>query len=401
MILLTSLLHREDLKEIILRWMSNRFEYQDCQRIKEIVNFNIYIIKLYLDAFAGRLFRSLVGVGIWNLEVSTKGELRDLIIDAAPYTSDRLEFIRTRYRTYPEDFYRATPFRGTVYCNGSRENPTYLGHSRVKRFRRVADKVARRMVDVIFHEIKKRADSLALERASRLGISKDRLVTPLEEQREEFSHAERRFIKQVRAGLFRPDEHIAKSAVVHDVAGVKVVIEDEKRVVLERLLDETAGCRIMEKEQHTGMYDAANYIVELRLDKKELIDRAPDSRIVDVLAARSIDRDTIIEAYKTFVHTAEEDVYFEVIASNYPEMIESEFGRSMHEEMILAQREEVEYRSSIATNVRYLTEYLFLFAVSGKKGIDELPIKLWEKAMPDIYDDAISNLWDIPTMPVL
>ena len=160
-------------------------------------------------------------------------------------------------------------------------------------------------------------------------------------------------------------------------------------------------CRIAEKEDFSGNYHATNYIIDLALDKNELVRKAPDARVVEVLAARGMDRDTILEDYKKFVETAENNVFLELIVSNYAEMIESEFGRCMHEERILAQREQSGYRSSIARNVRYITEYLFLFAISGKKRIDRLPVKLWEKTMPDTYDHAIRALWDIPTMPVL
>jgi len=257
------------------------------------------------------------------------------------------------------------------------------------------------MISIIFDEIKKRADALAFERAYRLGIPKDKLVTPVEEQKEEFAHAERRFIKQLRKGIFFPNEAIVQTGKIQDVAGAKVVIDDDRTHDFEKFFDERPNYSILEKEEHTGIYDASNYIIDLRLDKKTLLERAPDTRGTDVRSNRGMNRNTIIEEYKTFIETAEDNVLFEVITSNYPEMIESEFGRSMHEERILAQREQIEYRSSIARNVRYITEYLFLFAVSGKKCILELPIRLWEKTMPDTYDHAIRELWDIPTSPIL
>jgi len=122
---------------------------------------------------------------------------------------------------------------------------------------------------------------------------------------------------------------------------------------------------------------------------------------MDVLVERGMDRATIISDYYKFIETAEDNVNLEVITSNYPDMIESEFDRCMHEERLLSQRNQDEYRSSVARNVRYITEYLFLFAISGKKRIQQLPVRLWEKAMPDTYDHAIRALWDIPTMPVL
>jgi hypothetical protein len=220
-------------------------------------------------------------------------------------------------------------------------------------------------------------------------------------QREEFAHAERRFLKHLKRGLFYPDKDMLNAARIHDVAGAKVIIEDDRIPILEKFFHDMPHYSIAEKEEHSGNYDDVNYIIGVRLDKKDLINNAPDSRVADVLSARGMERETLIEDYKTFVKTAGDYVYLELIASNYPEVIESEFGRSMHEERILAQREQVEYKSSIARNVRYITEYLFLFAISGEKSIHQLPLRLWEKALPDTYDHAIRQLWDIPTMPVL
>lgn len=257
------------------------------------------------------------------------------------------------------------------------------------------------MIDIIFNRIKKNADVLATQRASELGIPKEQLVTPVEEQKEEFRHAERRFLKELRRGTLCLDEEAVNSGKIHDVAGVKAIMEDGKIPVLEKFFDNMPNYGIAEKEQHSGIFQALNYIIDIGLDKEELIDRLPTPRVVDVLSARGMDRGTIIDDYKTFVETAEDNVFLELIISNYPDMIESEFGNCMHEERIFAQREQVEYRSSIAANVRYITEYLFLFAISGKQRLQRLPVKLWEKAMPDTYDEAIRELWDIPTMPVL
>lgn len=401
MIVLTSLLHRENLKNIILRWMSDELREEDCKTVKRIVNFNVHILNLYTDQFCNDLFNYLSGERIWNFEVMSKGQLKDFVINVAPYNNERLEFIRARYRKYPEDFYRSLPFRGKIYCSGSTEHPVYLGHSRIKRFRRVAEKASRRMVDMVFDQIKKNADALAAERASHLGIPKEQLITPVDVQRKEFAHAERRFLKHVRKGIFRPDEGMLKAATIHDVAGVKVIIEDHRIPVLEKFFEDMPAYIFSEKEAHVGNYDDVNYIVGMKLDKQVLIDNAPDSRVIDVLSTRGMDADTIAEDYRAFVETAEDHVHLELIACNYPEMIESEFGRSMHEERILAQREQAGYRSSIARNVRYITEYLFLFAISGKSMIPGLPVRLWEKTMPDTYDHAIRALWDIPTMPVL
>lgn len=401
MTLLTSLLHREHLKDIIFRWMSNDFRQEDCGAVKRIVNFNVHILNLYLDDFSSDLFGYLSCEPVWTFVVTTKGALKDFVLDAASYHDDRLEYLTEKYNKYPEDFYKSTPFLGKVYCSGSQEHRAYLGHARIKRFRRVAEKVSRRMITIIFNEIKKGADDLARERASQLRIPKEELITPAEEEKAEFAHAERRFLKRLRREIFHPDEETLKSSAIHDIAGVKVILDDDKAAMLEAFLNDRSAYHLLEKEDCRGDYHATNCVVNLKIDTEALIRRPPDSRVVDVLVERGMDRATIISDYYKFIETAEDNVNLEVITSNYPDMIESEFGRSMHEERILSQRNQDEYRSSVARNVRYITEYLFLFAISGKKRIQQLPVRLWEKAMPDTYDHAIRALWDIPTMPVL
>ncbi len=401
MILLTSMLHRDELKNVIFRWMTNKLTKEDCIAIKKIINFNVYAINLYLDGLCDNLFSYLSGGKPWTFEVTSKGQLKDFILKVVPYRSERLEYIRSRYRRFPEDFYLSSPFHGRVYCLGQKESPSYLGHSRIKRFRRIAEKASRRMIEIIFEQVKKRADDLAMERASRLGIPKEHLVTPIEQQVEEFAHAERRFIKELKRGMFYPDEQVLRSARIHDVAGIKVILEDGSELFFEDFFKSREGFRILEKERHTGIYNAVNYIVEFSLDKSMLAERVPDARVLEVLASRGLHGYSLVEDYKEFIDTAEDTVMLEIITSSYPEMIESELGRCMHEDRIAAQRESLEYRSSIARNVRYITEYLFLFALSGKPCVDSLPIKLWEKVMPDTYDHAIRALWDIPTMPVI
>ena len=86
MIELTSLLHREVLKDIMLRWMSNNLQQEDCATVKRIVNFNVYILNLYLDRFCKDFFSFVSGEEAWTFEVNSKGELKDFVLDAAPYT---------------------------------------------------------------------------------------------------------------------------------------------------------------------------------------------------------------------------------------------------------------------------------------------------------------------------
>ena len=141
--------------------------------------------------------------------------------------------------------------------------------------------------------------------------------------------------------------------------------------------------------------------MRISLDLELLARKIPGQHILSVFERRGMDTSDILDRYRQFVLSAEQDVFVEVILSNYKEMVESELGRCMHEERVLAQRLRQEYRSPLAHNVRYLIEYMFLFTMSPSHTIDDIPIKLWERYMPDTFDDAIKRLWGVSVLPAL
>ena len=105
--------------------------------------------------------------------------------------------------------------------------------------------------------------------------------------------------------------------------------------------------------------------------------------------------------FREFLETGEEKVELEIILSNYQEMLESEIGRCMHEERIIRQRQEQQYTGQLARNVEYLMEYLFAFPASGQVGIEDLPIKLWYRYLPDYIDDVWKRLFSVPSPEIL
>jgi hypothetical protein len=46
----------------------------------------------------------------------------------------------------------------------------------------------------------------------------------------------------------------------------------------------------------------------------------------------------------------------------------------------------------LAKNIEYLMEYLFRFCVSPLSALDEVPIRLWGKYMPDYIDQLHQRL---------
>ena len=107
------------------------------------------------------------------------------------------------------------------------------------------------------------------------------------------------------------------------------------------------------------------------------------------------------KAFANFVRSGEENICIEIIVSDYEEMLESEIGRCMHEDRIMEQRRRQQYRGHLASNIAYLMEYLFTFPVSEQLELGEMPIKLWNRYLPDYFDEVLRNLFRVPQSSIL
>ena len=106
-------------------------------------------------------------------------------------------------------------------------------------------------------------------------------------------------------------------------------------------------------------------------------------------------------AFREFVLCGEDTVNLEIILSDYQEMLESEIGRCMHEDRIIRQRLEQQYTGQLAHNIEYLIGYLFMLPASNRMELEEMPIKLWHRYLPDYFDEVIKRLFNIPSVEVL
>lgn len=388
MIRINGFLHRDRLATIIDRWVDpGPASQSEIGELKRIIHFNAYVGYPILDAFSQMLFTALHGAPVQSFSVKTKGELKDFVIRRPLYTNARIEEMIAHYRRYPEDFYRETPFNGLVFHQGP-DGGTYLGSARVKRFRRIAEKTSRYLIDYLFQEIKAQADLLATERALKLGVPRNQLMTPLEQQIEEFFHAERRVRKAIRTGQFMRSLPIPP---INDILGVKVVTEADQFERVIQLLVHGDNVSIQERETHTGNYNATNLLVRYRWPREAMLRLAPSKKIQSILQKRGCGTD-VAKAFEEFIGNAEAEVVIEVSLTSYEEMLESELGRSMHEERILAQRRDQQYRGSLARNIEYLLGYLFRFALSATNELSEVPIRLWARYMPDYIDQLHQRL---------
>jgi len=389
MIRMNGFLHRDRLAAIIDHWIMARPELvQEVDDLKWIVNFNAYVSLGILHAFAHEVFSMLDGEPIRCERTITKGQMKDLLIRNPPKNSTRIEEMIDRYRRYPQDFYRETPVNGLVYLRNAGDG-RLLGSARVKRHRRIAEKSGRYLIDFIFQEIKAQAEVLAAQRAVQLGIPVEKLNSSKEEQISEFIHAERRILKAIRLGQMASPP---PALPINDIYGLKAVIEMND---IDKVIEQIGRCpniALQERETLNGNYNATNLIVRFRWPREEMLKRIPSKEILSLFRKRGCPRNATT-AYKKFIVNAEDEVTVEISLISYEEMLESEIGRSMHEDRILTQRQNQQYQGSLARNIEYLLDYFFRFALSTTKELHEVPIQLWVRYMPDYIDQILQRLY--------
>jgi len=395
MIRINSFIHRQVLDDIIRRWMYDEAQPVDADRITRLVHFNHVYVSRYLAQFAGLIFRELHRKELSVRPVQLKGELKDALASTPPYRNERIDELILDYHWNPGRFYRETPFHGTLYFRQLNGGVEYVGSTRIKRVRRLAEKSARRIIDRIFATIQRHADILADERAQRLGIPRGELLTTPEDMTEEFLQAENRLLADLRAK--RPIAGEAEVLAINDVAGVKVMLEEPEQEKLAALLESLPTCEIVEKERHIGRYNATNLIVRYRPPREEILARPLGRGLLHVMQGRGVSPEDASRAFAEFVRSGEEDVLLEIILSTYQEMLESEIGRCIHEDRIIEQRLYQQYRGPLARNIQCLMEYLFTFPASRQRELGELPIKLWNRYLPDYFDEVLKQLFRIPT----
>jgi hypothetical protein len=395
MITIGSFLHRQVLHDIIRRWMYGEARPADAELITRLVHFNHVYVSRYLERFSVRVFNGLNRGGLLPRTVQIKGDLKDALVADPPYRNERIDALIRDYHLNPGRFYRETPFHGTLYFSRQSGMDECVGSSRIKRVRRLAEKAARRIIDRIFVTIKRHADTLADERARLMGIPREHLITAPADMTEEFLRAENRLLDDLKEK--RPIAGEDEELVINDVAGLKVILDPCEEGKLAGLLAGLPDCEIVEEEHHTGRYNATNLIVRYRPPREEILAHPLGKGLLKVMQARGVAPEQTSQDFAEFVHLGEEDVLLEIIVSSYQEMLESEIGRCMHEDRIIEQRLYQPYRGPLAGNIQCLMEYLFLFPTSCQRELGELPIKLWNRYLPDTFDEILKRLFRIPT----
>jgi len=387
---ITSFVHREELFEITRRWLCGRPEPQDGCRITEILICDGFVVGEVLEEVAGILI-GMIHRGPFRVErIHLKGELRDVLCLGADETTGRVAELVRRYKENPDFFYKDAPINGALCLD---EEGRLLGLYRIKRPRRIAEKANRYIANWIFNMVQDRARRLAEERARRLRIPLEMLLTPKEDMAREFISAEETITQSFRDGTIELDR---RELSIHDVGGIKVVAEEEKLSRLEGLLVHHPDFRVVEREEYRGDYRARSLILEVPWDRGRITRRYTDSEAWKRYMGRGIPEEELKTGLDRWLEGAEPALRLELILSTFPDMVESELGSCIHEERIIAQRDSKVYKGYIPMNVEFLIEYLFSVGLSPQACVESVPIKLWGRYLPDTVISHIRRLYNVP-----
>ncbi|MGC2063803.1 MAG: hypothetical protein WA610_12565, partial [Thermodesulfovibrionales bacterium] len=387
---LTSFIHRNNLFEITERWLCGRSEPGDARVITEILICDGFVISETLETLTRRLLGMINRRPIHQRPIRFKGELRDLLCLGKRETNPRAAELIGRYRENPDYYYREAPINGVMCLD---EQDQLLALFRKKRPKRIAEKANRRIAEWIFQNVLGRAQEMAGERARLSGIPLDQFVTPPEEMEKEFIYAEESIARSFREGSIRFDK---AALTMQDVGAIKIVAGTEELQCLEKKIAETADITVVEREEFSGNYQATNLVLEVSWNSEHICQRYRESRAWEKYLNRGIPEEELKKGLETFLNNAEPRINIELILSTFPHMVESELGNSIHEERIIAQRDNKRYKGYIPMNVEFLVEAIFAVGFSPRIEVDQVPIKLWGRYLPETLISFVRHLHDMP-----
>jgi hypothetical protein len=396
MIRITGFFHREELRDLIGRWMLDRLEPADPTALLQLVHFNSVLVARYLPPLAEGLLQGLHGGRVEGLACFTKGDLKDQLVVYLPSASERASRLVADYRADPGRFYRETPFRGTLYFSESAGQGRYVGSSRIKRIRRLAEKSARKVVDWLYAEIARQARSgpQPADSIAAIGEGARPAQTELATDLDMLEAHGRALLHRLRE---MPSPDWPHDVEINDVAGIKVVIEPDARDRLAEVLRRT-GCRVVEREVHDGDYTAVNLLVDYCPDRDGIVAQGLPEKVLRIFRNHGVSPRETVRRFETFVRSGEPSVRVEIICSDAAETLESEIGRCMHEDRIIRQRLGRAYQGHLSQNVEFLLEFLFALPAAPEARLERLPVRLWERYLPDYFDEVKRVLFRVPSV---
>lgn len=379
---LTAFLHREALFDITNRWLSNRLREEDPLAITNIITYDSFAAWEMLQEFIDALLTPLIRAPIHKRKIRDKKELKDFICNVNFQSSEHIKHLIASYRNMSEFYYVGSPMAGYIYYN---EHRRLTCISRFKRVKRIAEKASRYASMILSETVKTTARELT-------DLMVNHTDSTTEKSLDQLLKAEKEVMDRIKTdGITLPVEPMK----IKDILGAKIIDHGFGERALEAVISEMSGVNIVEKERHSGNYNAIHYVVELLVDFDYIIQKYRDSYQSFDYSKRGLSQKNIRNDFARFIVTGSNTLQVDLILTTFEELIESEIGRSMHETRIFLQRQEQTYLGNIPTNVEYIIEYLLAIALSPVVTVDEIPIKIWGRYLPDSLSYSIRKLYNM------
>ena len=382
---LSGLTHRDRLFDVATRWLADRLEPTDGRTLTEIFAFERAITAPTVRRFVADLCRTCHRGDLYMERITSKDEVRAAIVAAAAHPSTRVAELIDWYRQLPEEFFPRTPVRMSLV---TLRNGLLTAIVRRKRIRRIADKVSRRIAEQLTGEIVAVARALAASRPRPIAGA-DRDIEPPSTPAAVGGAAERLVADRIRSGRITLDPEKNR---VDDVIGVKIIGTPSELETIEAALDNLEYTFASQREVHAGTYEGIHHLVDLELPPNEAILANMAGIDWSFAAGRGLRVESLDERFKTYVESCRRTFRVELILTTFDDLVESEFGVSIHEQRILEQRDLADDFGRIARNASSIIEYMLRLATSPTININHIPIKIWGRYIRDTVAHAIAAL---------
>ena len=382
---LSGLTHRDRLFDVATRWLADRLEPTDGRTLTEIFAFERAITAPAVRRFVADLCRTCHRGDLYMERITSKDEVRAAIVAAAAHPSTRVAELIDWYRQLPEEFFPRTPVRMSLV---TLRNGLLTAIVRRKRIRRIADKVSRRIAEQLSGEIVTVARALAASRPRPMAGA-DRDIAPPSTPAAVGGAAERLVADRIRSGRITLDPEKNR---VDDVIGVKIIGTPSELETIEAALDNLEYTFASQREVHAGTYEGIHHLVDLELPPNEAILANMAGIDWSFATGRGLRVESLDERFKTYVESCRRTFRVELILTTFDDLVESEFGVSIHEQRILEQRDLADDFGRIARNASSIIEYMLRLATSPTIKIDHIPIKIWGRYIRDTVAHAIAAL---------
>ncbi|MDD2388854.1 MAG: hypothetical protein PHP23_03870 [Desulfobacterales bacterium] len=378
---LSAFSHRDRLYHITNQWLSNQLEPAHPLIITRIISYDSFAAWQTLLRFIDALHRHITRDKLEKTVLHQKKDLKDYLCSSCVHPTKRIRSLISDYMNMPEFYYIGSPIMGYSYHDSHQR---LISLCRFKRIKRIAEKVSRYAARYIFEKMLNSA-----------GIAYQKPENDMAHYLfcENLIQSEQQIMLRIKEhGLQLPVE----VTTIKDVLGMKLIDYGNGENLLESFFSRYSGAQLLEKEIHSGIYNAKHYLVDLKLDSDYLIKKFSHEADHVKFTQRGLPSKQQNEDFAVFMRDGSDTIQLDLILTSFEELIESEIGRSMHENRIFRQRRQQRLFGNIPVNIEYIVEYLLSVGLSATLHIDEIPIKLWGRYLEDTLNYNIQNLYNAP-----